>query len=83
MRIQSIRSGRIAVMIAALGLLAAAVGAAPVAAQDEASGEPVVVCELAYYTGEFQSYGPSLTNDVRFPIEEVINPTRRWGARGS
>ena len=34
---------------------------------------PVVVCELAYYTGEFQSYGPSLTNDVRFPIEEVIN----------
>ena len=32
-----------------------------------------MVCELAYYTGEFQSYGPSLTNDVRFPIEEVIN----------
>ena len=73
MKIQSIRSGRLAVMIAALGLLGAAVGAAPVTAQDEASGEPVVVCELAYYTGEFQSYGPSLTNDVRFPIEEIIN----------
>ena len=37
-------------------------------------GGPVAVCELAYYTGEFASYGPSLTNDVRFPIEEVINP---------
>lgn len=34
---------------------------------------PVVVCELAYYTGEFAPYGPSLTADVQFPIEEVIN----------
>jgi branched-chain amino acid transport system substrate-binding protein len=73
MRIQSIKSGRITVMIAVLGLLTAAFGAAPVAAQDDTSTEPVVVCELAYYTGEFQSFGPSLTNDVRFPIEEVIN----------
>ena len=31
------------------------------------------VCELAYYTGAFAAYGKSLTNDVRFPIEEVIN----------
>jgi hypothetical protein len=38
-----------------------------------ASGEPVVVCELAYYTGEFAPYGESLSNDIRFPIEEVIN----------
>ena len=37
------------------------------------SGEPVVVCELAYYTGEFAPYGPSLTADVLFPIDEVIN----------
>ena len=37
------------------------------------AGTPVVVCELAYYTGAFAAYGKSLTNDVRFPIEEVIN----------
>jgi branched-chain amino acid transport system substrate-binding protein len=73
MKTQSIRSRRILVMIAGIGLLTAAIGAAPVAAQDDKAGEPVVVCELAYYTGEFQSYGPSLTNDVRFPIDEVIN----------
>ncbi len=41
-----------------------------VAAQD---GDPVAVCELAYYTGEFGAYGPSLTNDVVFPVVEVIN----------
>jgi len=33
----------------------------------------VTVCELAYYTGEFAPYGKALTNDVRFPIEEVID----------
>jgi ABC-type branched-subunit amino acid transport system substrate-binding protein len=38
-----------------------------------AAAKPVVVCELAYYTGSFADYGKSLTNDVRFPIEEVIN----------
>ena len=37
------------------------------------SDEPVVVCELAYYTGEFAPYGESLSNDIRFPIEDVIN----------
>ncbi len=37
------------------------------------AAEPVVVCELAYYTGEFAPYGPSLTNDVAFPIDQVIN----------
>lgn len=40
---------------------------------EPASGEPVVLCELAYYTGEFGPYGESLSNDIRFPIEEVIN----------
>ncbi|MDJ0665380.1 MAG: hypothetical protein QNJ75_12585, partial [Acidimicrobiia bacterium] len=35
--------------------------------------EPVAVCELAYFTGEFAAYGPSLTADVKFPIEQVIN----------
>ena len=38
-----------------------------------AAAEPVNVCELAYFTGEFAAYGPSLTADVRFPIEQVIN----------
>lgn len=38
----------------------------------EATGD-VAVCELAYYTGEFGSYGKSLTADVVFPVEEVIN----------
>lgn len=38
-----------------------------------ASTEPVPVCELAYFTGEFAAYGPSLTADVKFPIEQVIN----------
>jgi hypothetical protein len=37
------------------------------------STEPVAVCELAYFTGDFAAYGPSLTADVVFPIEEVIN----------
>lgn len=39
----------------------------------EASGDPVAVCELAYYTGEFGALGESLTADVTFPVEEVIN----------
>jgi branched-chain amino acid transport system substrate-binding protein len=34
---------------------------------------PVKVGELAYYTGEFGAYGASLTNDVAFPINQVIN----------
>ncbi len=50
-----------------------ATSGAPATATPAAAGEPVVVCELAYYTGSFADYGKSLTNDVRFPIEEVIN----------
>ena len=46
--------------------------AAATAAPSAAAG-PVTVCELAYYTGSFAAYGKALTNDVRFPIEEVIN----------
>jgi hypothetical protein len=37
------------------------------------SDEPVAICELAYYTGEFAAYGQSLTEDVVFPVEVVIN----------
>jgi ABC-type branched-subunit amino acid transport system substrate-binding protein len=72
MRVGNTKSGRAAVSVATLALLATSLGSASVAAQD-ASGEPVVVCELAYYTGEFQSYGPSLTNDVRFAVEDIVN----------
>ncbi|MBE3076357.1 MAG: ABC transporter substrate-binding protein, partial [Actinobacteria bacterium] len=50
----------------------AASTAAPAASTAAETG-PVTVCELAYYTGSFADYGKSLTNDVRFPIEEVIN----------
>lgn len=69
MRIRNMQTRRLAVMVTVPALLASAIGTTAVA-QD---GEPVEVCELAYYTGEFASYGPALTNDVRFPIEEVIN----------
>lgn len=40
---------------------------------ETASGEPVAVCELAYYTGDFADLGASLTADVTFPVEEIIN----------
>ncbi len=39
----------------------------------EAASGPVAVCELAYYTGDFADLGASLTADVTFPVEEVIN----------
>ena len=39
---------------------------------EEETGD-VAVCELAYYTGEFGAAGKSLTADVVFPVEEVIN----------
>jgi hypothetical protein len=83
MTIGSKKSRRGLVLIAALAVVASACGggastspgATGTAATptDEPSTEPVVVCELAYYTGSFAPYGPALTNDVRFPIEEVIN----------
>ncbi len=88
MTVGGIKSGRIVVVIAVLALLAAACGGGatatpgtpteatptPAAASEPpAAGEPVAVCELAYYTGEFAAYGESLTNDVVFPIKEVIN----------
>lgn len=87
MRVGSMKSGRILVMIAVLALLAAACSsgateapatAAPGATDapavtDAPSTEPVAICELAYYTGEFAPYGPSLTADVVFPVKEVIN----------
>jgi branched-chain amino acid transport system substrate-binding protein len=38
-----------------------------------AAGTTTEVGELAYYTGDFGAYGASLTNDIRFPIEQVIN----------
>jgi branched-chain amino acid transport system substrate-binding protein len=85
MTVGNIKSGRIMVVTVVLGLLAAACGGGASSAPDTTaepstpttseapSTEPVVVCELAYYTGSFAPYGPALTNDVRFPIEEVIN----------
>jgi branched-chain amino acid transport system substrate-binding protein len=57
-------------VIAASAILVTALGGSATA-QDET--EPVQVCELAYYTGSFAAYGPSLTNDVRFAVEDVVN----------
>jgi len=84
--IRSIRQGRIVAVLMALALLAAAcgTGASPgasagasvdgsTAPAPSVSDEPVAVCELAYYTGEFGAFGTSLTEDVVFPVEEVIN----------
>jgi branched-chain amino acid transport system substrate-binding protein len=89
MRIGRHTSRRITVLTGVLALLAAACGGgtAPATPGETAGGtaapgattappattDPVAVCELAYYTGEFAPYGPSLTADVVFPIEEVIN----------
>ena len=70
MRIRNIQTGRVAVMAAALALVATVPGGVAAAQSD---GEPVAVCELAYYTGGFADYGSNLSNDVRFPIEAVIN----------
>lgn len=87
MLVRSFNSGRTMVVIMVLALLAAACGgggtttspgssadaSTGVSAEPSVSDEPVAVCELAYYTGSFAAYGEALTNDVRFPIEEVIN----------
>lgn len=63
--------GRAVAALLALTLVAA--GCTTRTAASEDAGGDVPVCELAYYTGEFGSYGKSLTADVVFPVEEVIN----------
>jgi len=97
MRIGSIKSGRILVLIAVLGLVAAACttaaspsaapastapseapasmapSEAPTSTAPATPGAAVVVCELAYVTGEFAPYGPALSADVVFPVQKVIN----------
>lgn len=81
MIMDSIKQARIGGVLTALALIAAAcggTGTSPGASSDAStepsiSDEPVVVCELAYYTGEFGAFGTSLTEDVVFPVEEVIN----------
>ncbi len=84
MIIRSIRQGRIVAVLMALALLAAACGTGATPGESagasvdgstapSVSDEPVAVCELAYYTGEFGAFGTSLTEDVVFPVEEVIN----------
>jgi branched-chain amino acid transport system substrate-binding protein len=83
MRIHSKRVAGGLILLLVLSLFAAACGSDDEAADTTAaadttttaamSTEPVIVCELAYYTGEFAAYGEGLTADVRFPLEEVIN----------
>jgi hypothetical protein len=52
---------------------AAPASAAPESAAPATPGADVVVCELAYVTGEFAPYGPALSADVVFPVKKVIN----------
>lgn len=47
--------------------------AAPTTTTAAPTTEPIKAGELAYYTGEFGEYGPALTADVVFPVEQVIN----------
>ena len=68
------RRGRRAVALLPMILLASA---CTTNSNNQSGGDgetgDVAVCELAYYTGEFGSYGESLTADVVFPVEEIIN----------
>jgi len=41
--------------------------------EEAMSTEPVTVCELAYYTGDFADFGEQLTGNLEFPINDVIN----------
>ena len=97
----AIKPRRITAVIAVLGLVVAACGVGatatpgptaeatptptPTPSAEPTKTGPVVVCELAYYTGDFAPYGNALTSDVRFPIKEVINNDpplgRQWELR--
>ncbi|HJW22777.1 MAG TPA: ABC transporter substrate-binding protein [Candidatus Limnocylindrales bacterium] len=93
MRFASNRPGRIAVAMAVVALVAAACGGGTPApsgavtptatpAGSSAATGPIAVCELAYVTGDFASYGPALSADVVFPVKKVINADpplgRQW-----
>lgn len=69
---RSAQVGRALAALFAITLVTTACTTSGGANDKEATGD-VAVCELAYYTGEFGSYGESLTADVVFPVEEVIN----------
>lgn len=69
---RSVPVGRALVALLAITLVATGCTTAEGGNEGEATGD-VPVCELAYYTGEFGSYGESLTADVVFPVEEIIN----------
>ena len=64
--------GRALIALPAIILLASGCTTSAKQSGGGATGD-VAVCELAYYTGEFGSYGKSLTADVVFPVKEVIN----------
>jgi hypothetical protein len=66
------RTGRLPVAAATIVLVTSACTVGNAEEEVAASG-PVNVCELAYYTGEFGAIGKSLTADVVFPVNEVIN----------
>ncbi|MCY3785738.1 MAG: ABC transporter substrate-binding protein [bacterium] len=55
---------------AAQEALAEAAAAAP---EPPAAAEPILLGDLAYFTGDFASVGALLASQVDFPVEEVIN----------
>ncbi len=85
MRIRT--AGRTMALLLSFALIAAACGDDDAADSTEATtgattattaavaapAENVVVCELAYYTGEFAAYGAFLTAGVTFPVTQIIN----------
>jgi branched-chain amino acid transport system substrate-binding protein len=74
-------------LLLVVGLIAAACGdddaatttAAPTtsdgggASTTAATGEPIVLGDLAYFTGAFAANGPNLAAEAEFPVLEVIN----------
>lgn len=58
---------------AAQEALAEAVAAAPEPAPPPAEAEPILLGDLAYFTGDFASVGALLASQVDFPIDEIIN----------
>lgn len=89
MRLRTVRMTSLLAIVLAFSLIAAAcsdsettttAGAAapaepaePAAPAAPATGEPIVVGDLAYFTGDFGDIGGMLAAQVDFPILEVIN----------
>lgn len=68
---RTVRRGRLALMLVVPATVVPVIGVGGVT-NASTDGEPVVVGDLAYFTGDFSEVGPSLAAQVDFPIE-IIN----------